>query len=94
MQIVDNYIAKLMTSKPDEPLWNIEQIRQGKKAHWNYIDGCMMNSLIQLYEVTNDKKYLDFVKNYVDYYILDNGNAILGYNMENYSTDDVAESSS
>ena len=92
MQIVDNYIAKLMTSKPDEPLWNIEQIRQGKKAHWNYIDGCMMNSLIQLYEVTNDKKYLDFVKNYVDYYILDNGNAILGYNMENYSTDDVAES--
>lgn len=92
MQIVDNYIEKLMTSKPNEPLWNIEQIRQGKEAHWNYIDGCMMNSLIQLYEVTNDKKYLNFVKTYVDYYLSDNGNKILGYNKENYSTDDVAES--
>lgn len=91
MKVIDNYIDKLMTSKPDEPLWNIEQIRQGKKPHWNYIDGCMMNSLIQLYEVTNDKKYLEFVKNYIDYYVDEDGN-ILGYNKENYSTDDVAES--
>lgn len=91
MKVIDNYIDKLMTSKPDEPLWNIEQIRQGKKPHWNYIDGCMMNSLIQLYEVTNDQKYLEFVKNYVDYYVDEDGN-ILGYNKENYSTDDVAES--
>ena len=91
MKVIDNYIDKLMTSKPDEPLWNIEQIRQGKKPHWNYIDGCMMNSLIQLYEVTNDKKYLEFVKNYIDYYVDEGGN-ILGYNKENYSTDDVAES--
>lgn len=91
MKVIDNYIEKLMTSKPDEPLWNIEQIRQGKKPHWNYIDGCMMNSLIQLYEVTNDQKYLEFVKNYIDYYVDEDGN-ILGYNKENYSTDDVAES--
>lgn len=91
MKVIDNYIDKLMTSKPDEPLWNIEQIRQGKKPHWNYIDGCMMNSLIQLYEVTNDKKYLEFVKNYIDYYVDEDGN-ILGYNKENYSTDDIAES--
>ena len=92
MQIVDNYIEKLMTSKPNEPLWNIEQIRQGKKPHWNYIDGCMMNSLMALYEVTGDKKYLNFVKNYVDYYVSVDGTSILGYNKENYSTDDVAES--
>lgn len=91
MQAVDNYIKKLMTSKPNEPLWNIEQIRQGKKPHWNYIDGCMMNSLISLYEVTGDKKYLDFVKNYVDYYVAEDG-SILGYDKEKYSTDDVAES--
>ena len=91
MQAVDNYIKKLMTSKPNEPLWNIEQIRQGKKPHWNYIDGCMMNSLISLYEVTGDKKYLDFVKNYVDYYVAPDG-SILGYDKEKYSTDDVAES--
>ena len=91
MKIIDNYIEKMLTSKPQEPLWNIEQIRQGKKPHWNYIDGCMMNSLIQLYEVTKDNKYLEFVKNFVDYYIAEDG-TILGYNKEKYSTDDVAES--
>ena len=47
-----------MTSKPDMPLWNIESIKQGKKPAWNYIDGCMMASLLQLYEVTNENKYL------------------------------------
>ena len=32
MELIDKYIDKLMTSKPGEPLWNIEAIRQGKKA--------------------------------------------------------------
>lgn len=91
MELIDKYIEKLMTSKPGEPLWNIEALRQGKKAGWNYIDGCMLNSLISLYETTNDRKYLDFVIRFVDYYVDDEGN-ILGYELENYSTDDVAES--
>ncbi len=91
MELIDKYIDKLMTSKPGEPLWNIEAIRQGKKAGWNYIDGCMLNSLISLYETTNDSKYLDFVIKFVDYYVDEDGN-ILGYEKENYSTDDVAES--
>lgn len=91
MQIVDNYINKLLTSMPDKPLWNIEQIRQGKAPHWNYIDGCMMNSLMALYEQTKDEKYLNFVKNFVNYYISEDG-SILGYDKEKYSVDDVAES--
>ena len=88
---IDKYIEKLMTSKPDLPLWNIENIRQGKKPSWNYIDGCMMTSLIELYKATNDEKYLDFVKTYVDYYVREDG-TILGYEMDKYSTDDVSES--
>ena len=49
------YIDKLMTSSPDMPLWNIESIRQGKKPAWNYIDGCMTSSLIELYKTTKDE---------------------------------------
>ena len=90
-KVIDKYIEKLMTSKPDLPLWNIENIRQGKKPSWNYIDGCMMTSLIELYKATNDEKYLDFVKKFVDYYVREDG-TILGYEMEKYSTDDVSES--
>ena len=90
-KVIDKYIEKLMTSKPDLPLWNIENIRQGKKPSWNYIDGCMMTSLIELYQATNDEKYLDFVKRFVDYYVREDG-TILGYEMEKYSTDDVSES--
>ena len=85
------YIDKLMTSSPDMPLWNIESIRQGKKPAWNYIDGCMTSSLIELYKTTKDEKYIEFVKKFVDYYVFDDG-SILGYHIDNYSTDDVCES--
>lgn len=89
-KIIDDYIEKLMTSKPELPLWNIEAIKQGKKPGWNYIDGCMMTSLLELYKTTNDSKYLNFVKAFVDYYVHENG-TILGYEREKYSTDDVSE---
>lgn len=89
-KIIDQYIEKLMTSKPDMPLWNIEAIKQGKKPSWNYIDGCMMVSLLELYKTTNEEKYLNFVKNYIDYYVHEDG-SILGYSKEKYSMDDVSE---
>ncbi len=89
-EIIDRYIEKLMTSKPDKPLWNIEAIKQGKKPSWNYIDGCMMVSLLELYKTTKEEKYLKFVKAFVDYYVHEDG-TILGYSKEKYSTDDVSE---
>ena len=90
-KIIEDYIDKLMTSSPDMPLWNIESIKQGKKPSWNYIDGCMTTSLIEMYKTTGDKKYLDFVISFVDYYVSEDG-SILGYDPKKYSTDDVSES--
>ena len=90
-ELIDKYIDKLMTSKPDMPLWNIESIRAGKKPVWNYIDGCMMSSLIEMYKTTKDEKYINFVKRFVDYYVFDDG-TIRGYEPEKYSTDDICES--
>jgi unsaturated rhamnogalacturonyl hydrolase len=90
--IIEKFIDKMIKlSKPDAPYWNIEAIKAGKKPHWNYIDGCMLTSLISLYEATKNKKYRDFIINYVDYYVDDNGN-IKGYQKNNYSTDDICES--
>ena len=90
-ELIDKYIDKLMTSKPEAPLWNIESIKGGKEPAWNYIDGCMMSSLIELYKTTNDQKYIDFVKKFVDYYVFEDG-TIRGYDPEKYSTDDICES--
>lgn len=88
---IEKYIDKLMTSAPDMPLWNIESIKQGKKPAWNYIDGCMTTSLLEMYKTTGDKKYLDFVISFVSYYVHEDG-SILGYDPTKYSTDDVCES--
>jgi unsaturated rhamnogalacturonyl hydrolase len=90
-KIIDDYIDKLMTSAPDMPLWNVEKILQGKPAHWNYIDGCMINSLYELYKTTGLEKYIDFIKKFVDYYVFEDG-TIRGYDPLKYSTDDVCES--
>ena len=88
---IDRYIDRLITeSTPDMPIWNIESIRQGKKPHWNYIDGCMITSLLQMSEITGDKKYFDFAENFIDYYVRDDG-SILGYDIEKYNLDDLNE---
>ena len=75
-EIIDKYIDKLITSDPARPLWNIESIKLGKPTRWNYIDGCMMTSLIELYKLTGEKKYIDFVKKFTDYYVHDDGSIL------------------
>lgn len=92
ISLIDRFIEKLITeSTPEKPIWNIEAIKQGKEPHWNYIDGCMMTSLLSLYHETHDTKYIDFVKKFIDFYVNDQGD-IKGYHKENYSTDDICES--
>jgi len=82
--------AWILKSTPDKPLWNIEHILEGHKPKWNYVDGCMLKSIMDLYYATNDMKYFDFVKNFVDYYV-DADGTILGYNEEDYNCDNVNE---
>ena len=90
-QNIDRYVERLITeSTPDLPIWNIESIRQGKKPHWNYIDGCMITALLAMNEITGEKKYFDFAESFIDYYVSDDG-TILGYNIETYNLDDLNE---
>ena len=58
--IIDKYIDRLIAdTKPEAPIWNIENIRHGKAPAWNYIDGCMMTSLYSIYQSTGDRRRLD-----------------------------------
>ena len=89
--IIDKYIQRLIEeTKPEAPVWNIENIRLGKKPAWNYIDGCMMTSLYSIYKQTGDKKYLDFIDYFVDYYVFEDG-TIRGYDLETYNLDNINE---
>ncbi|MDO9629796.1 MAG: glycoside hydrolase family 88 protein [Acholeplasmataceae bacterium] len=91
-ELINKFIDKLIhESTPDKPIWNIESINAGKAPHWNYIDGCMMTSLIELYKETNDSKYMNFVSKFIDYYVFEDG-SIRGYQIENYNVDDICES--
>lgn len=91
-KIIDDYIDYLIgESTPEKPIWNIELLRDNKPNRWNYIDGCITSSLLELYKVTNDEKYLNFVDHFADYYVNLDG-SIKGYNPYHYSTDDLSES--
>ncbi len=88
---IEKYIGKLLdASKPDAPLWNIESIRAGKPACWNYIDGCMITALLCAGEITGEKKYSEFAERFIDYYVSEDG-SIRGYSREKYNLDDINE---
>lgn len=88
---IKKYIDKLMSnSTPDKPIWNIEVQKGNKKPAWNYIDGCMMASLLDLYHQTNEKKYLDFVDKFVDFYVFQDG-SIRGFIESEYNIDSIKE---
>ena len=89
MDKIEKYIQMLMDkSTPDFPMWNIENISKGKKSKWNYIDGCMIKAILEMYSITGDKKYLDFADGFVDAKVGEDG-IIAGYNVEDLNIDNV-----
>lgn len=88
---IQTYIDRLISdSTPEKPLWNIEKVNSGKQPYWNYIDGCMMSALYELYIITGENKYFNFVKNYIDYYVADDG-SIKTYDKNKFNLDDINE---
>lgn len=89
MDRIERYIDKLMKeSTPDFPAWNIEKKRLGIKSNWNYIDGCMIKAILEMYTISGDKKYLDFADNFIDAKVFEDG-TIDGYNVEEKNIDNV-----
>ena len=88
---LESYALRLIReSSPDRPVWNVEKLRSGEKASWNYIDGCMIISLLELSEVTGNQEFFDFAENFVSRQIADDGE-ISGYEPLKYRLDDVNE---
>lgn len=89
MEILDRYINQLLeTSSPEAPVWNIEKIKQGKKPSWNYIDGCMIKAVLELYHIKKEPKYLEFADRFIDYFVREDG-SIMSYDPLEYNLDNV-----
>ena len=89
MKILDNYIDQLLEkSTPQAPVWNIEKIKSGGKSTWNYIDGCMIKAVIELYHITGNKKYLEFADSLINYFVNEDG-SIQSYDPKEYNLDNV-----
>ncbi len=56
------------------------------KDYWNYEDGCVLMGCRQLYEAEGEKKYRDFILNYLDKVIDDSG-TITNYETGKYNID-------
>lgn len=91
MNNIERYLLRIMEeSAPDRPLWNIEKIKEGKINGWNYIDGCMMIALLNMYKITGEQRYYDFAENFLDYYVFEDG-TIRGFKEEEYNLDNICE---
>jgi len=91
MNNIERYLHRIMEeSAPDKPLWNIEKIKEGKINGWNYIDGCMMIALLNMYKITGQQRYYDFAENFLDYYVFEDG-SIRGFKEEEYNLDNICE---
>lgn len=89
MDVIERYINELMEkSTPDRPVWNIEKILQGEKAGWNYIDGCMIKAILEMYAITQDSKYLEFADTFIDFRVREDG-TIDGYDVDELNIDNV-----
>lgn len=89
MEILDRYIDQLLErSTPQAPVWNIEKIREGAQPSWNYMDGCMINAILELYLMKKDSKYLEFADAFIDYFVEEDGR-IRSYSPEEYNLDNI-----
>ncbi len=59
-----------------------------EKPKWEYTHGLMMTALEKVYERTDDEKYLEYIKNFADFMINENGE-IKTYKKTDYNIDRV-----
>lgn len=88
---IDRYVLGLIEkSSPERTAWNIERMRQGLPASWNYIDGCMLTALMEMAQICQDERYSDFVERFVDSFVSEDG-SIRTFNAQKRTLDDINE---
>jgi unsaturated rhamnogalacturonyl hydrolase len=58
------------------------------KARWNYQESVVLLGMEEIYKTTGDKKYYDYIKRHVDYYVKADG-TIRTYKEHEYSIDNI-----
>ncbi len=87
--VFEKYIDGLMEqSTLDVPAWNKEKALAGKATGWNYIDGCMILALLEIYQATGEERYYRFADAFIDHRVSEDG-SIKGYSVEEYNIDNV-----
>ena len=88
---IDRYVLNLIEqSTPERTVWNVEKLRAGKPADWNYIDGCMITALLSMAEITGDARYFTFAERFIDSFVLEDG-TIRTFRPEKQNLDDINE---
>ncbi len=71
------YLDYLMQPVKENYPWYLtwSSFGEGYKGKWNYIEGVLLKSIVELYksDTVNNKNYMDFVRDYVNYYIEEDG---------------------
>lgn len=89
LSMLGDYVDYLIAnSSAEAPMWNIEKVRSGKPNKWNYIDGCMITACLSLYKTTGDEKYLKFSRDFIDWFVQEDG-SIKTYDPKEYNLDNV-----
>lgn len=90
-QKIDEFVLRLVEdSTPERTAWNMEKIREGKPASWNYIDGCMLTALMEMEGITGDERYSRFVRACADHFVGEDG-SIRTFKPEAHNLDDINE---
>lgn len=90
-QRIDSFVRSLVErSTPERTAWNLEKIRAGKSATWNYIDGCMLTALLEMEQLTGEEKYFGFVRACIDHFVGEDG-SIRTFRPEAHNLDDINE---
>jgi unsaturated rhamnogalacturonyl hydrolase len=58
------------------------------KEDWNYEDGCVLMGCVQLFQATGDKRYQEFVLNYLEGFIREDG-TIVNYEEDKFNIDSI-----
>jgi unsaturated rhamnogalacturonyl hydrolase len=58
------------------------------RARWNYQESVVLRGMEEIYKTTGDKKYYDYIKKHVDYYVNDDG-SIRTFRQDEYSIDNI-----
>ncbi|MBN2222612.1 MAG: glycoside hydrolase family 88 protein [Vallitaleaceae bacterium] len=91
MDKIRKYLDQLIAdSTPEAPAWNMEKILSGSENKWNYIDGCMIRAILEMYYITKEKNYLDFADHFIDYYVREDG-SIKSFEVEEFNIDNINE---